>query len=90
MRYLNRLRLKHGSLVNDRKETGKSLYDFAMDRLILMPLNGLSLKISLQPWISAITTYEQNYSQIFRNNGKWKFTKIEYQKTIILIISLIL
>ena len=30
MRYLNRLRLKQDSLVIERKETGKSLYDFAM------------------------------------------------------------
>ena len=36
MRYLNRLRFKQGSLVIEQKETGKSLYDFAMDVLILM------------------------------------------------------
>ena len=30
MRYLNRLRLKQDSLVIERKETGKSFYDFAM------------------------------------------------------------
>ena len=35
-RYLNRLRFKQGSLVIEQKETGKSLYDFAMDVLILM------------------------------------------------------
>ena len=46
MRYLNRLHLKQGSLVIERKETGKSLYDYAMDLLILMSVHGLSLKIS--------------------------------------------
>ena len=72
MRYLNRLRLKQGSLVIDRKETGKSLYDFAMDVFILMSLHGLSLKISLRPWISAITTCEQithKYSEIMVNGN---------------------
>ena len=44
MRYLNRLRLKQDSLVIERKETGKSLYDFAMVILRLMSLHGLSLK----------------------------------------------
>ena len=44
MRYLNRLRLKQDSLVIERKETGKSLKDFAMDVIILMSLHGLSLK----------------------------------------------
>ena len=42
MRYLNRLCLKQGSLVIDRRETGISLYDFAMDVLIFMSLHGLS------------------------------------------------
>ena len=36
MRYLNRLRLKQDSLVIEQKGTGKSLYDFMMDLLILM------------------------------------------------------
>ena len=43
MRYLNRLRLKQGSLVIERKETGRSLYNFAMDVLILMSLQGSPL-----------------------------------------------
>ena len=51
MRYLNRLRLKQGSLVIDRKETGKSLYDFAMVVLSLMSLHGLSLKTSLRGYL---------------------------------------
>ena len=51
MRYLNRLRSKQGSLVIERKETGKSLYNFAMDVLILMSLHGLSLKISLRGYL---------------------------------------
>ena len=46
MRYLNRLRLKQDSLVIERKETGKSFYDFVMDVLTLISLHGLSLKIS--------------------------------------------
>ena len=51
MRYLNRLRFKQGSLVIEQKETGKSLYDFAMDVLILMSLHGLSLKTSLRGYL---------------------------------------
>ena len=51
MRYLNRLRLKQDSLVIERKETGKSLYDFAMVVLILMSLHGLSLKTSLRGYL---------------------------------------
>ena len=47
MRYLNRLRLKQDSLVVEQKETGKSLYDFAMVVLSLVSLHGLSLKTSL-------------------------------------------
>ena len=47
MRYLNRLRLKQDSLVIERKETGKSLYDFAMVVLSLVSLHGLSLETSL-------------------------------------------
>ena len=41
MRYLNRLRLKQDSLVIERKETGKWLYDFTMFVLILMSQHGL-------------------------------------------------
>ena len=48
MRYLNRLHLKQDSLVIERKETGRSLHDFAMVVLILMSLHGLSLKTSLR------------------------------------------
>ena len=51
MRYLNRLRLKQDSLVIERKETGKSLYDFAMVVLSLMSLHGLSLKTSLRGYL---------------------------------------
>ena len=51
IRYLNRLRLKHDSLVIERKETGKSLNDFAMHILILMSLHGLSSKISLRGYL---------------------------------------
>ena len=51
MRYLNRLRLKQDSLVIERKETGKSLYDFAMVVLSLMSLHGLSLKTSLRRYL---------------------------------------
>ena len=51
MRYLNRLRLKQGSLVIERKETGKSLYDFETHVLILISLHGLSLKISLRGYL---------------------------------------
>ena len=51
MRYLNRLCLKQESLVIERKETGKSLYDFAMVVLILMSLHGLSLKTSLRGYL---------------------------------------
>ena len=58
MRYLNRLRLKQESLVIERKETGKSLYDFAMVKLRLMSLHGLNLK-KISPWISIINTHEQ-------------------------------
>ena len=39
MRYLNTLRLKKDSLAIERKETGKSLYDFAMVVLFLMSLH---------------------------------------------------
>ena len=53
MRYL-----KQDSLVFDRKETGKSLYDFAMVVLSFMSLYGLSLK-NISPWISIINTHEQ-------------------------------
>ena len=35
IRYLNSPRLKQACLDIERKETGKSLYDFAMDVLIL-------------------------------------------------------
>ena len=45
MRYLNRLRFKQGSLVIEQKETGKSLYDFAMDVLILMLILMLGLHV---------------------------------------------
>ena len=46
IKYLNSSRLKQDSPDIERKETGKSLYDLAMDVLILMPLYGLSLKIN--------------------------------------------
>ena len=39
MRYLNRLGLKQDRLVIEQKESGKSLYDFAMVALILMSLH---------------------------------------------------
>ena len=48
MRYLSRLRLKQDSLGIERKETGNSLYDFAMVLLTLMSLHGLSLNLSLR------------------------------------------
>ena len=48
MRHLNRLRLKQDI---ERKETGKSLYDFAMVILILMSLHWLSLRTSLRGYV---------------------------------------
>ena len=38
--YLNGLCLKQDKIVNERKEIGKSLYDFVMDVLILISLYG--------------------------------------------------
>ena len=55
IRYLNRLRLKQDSLVIERKETGKSLYNLAMVVLSLMFLHGLSLKYLL--YINIVQPY---------------------------------
>ena len=84
MRYLNRLRLKQGSLVIERKETGKSLYDYAMDVLILISLHGLSLKISprgylLLPFLNKLLVNIADYedSRLYSNTN-FRLARIIY------------
>ena len=58
MRYLNRLRFKLYSFVIERKETGKSLYEFRDGRINLDDITWIKFK-NISPWISIINTYEQ-------------------------------
>ena len=56
------------------KKTGKSLYDFAMDVLILMSLHGLSLKISLREQI----THKYSEIMVYENLPKLNIEKLEF------------
>ena len=57
MRYLNTLRLKQDSPIIERKETGKSLYDFN-GCINLAVITWIKFK-NILPWISIINTHEQ-------------------------------
>ena len=52
------MRFKQESLDIERKETDKSLYDFADGRIILDVITWIKLK-NTSSWISTINTYEQ-------------------------------